>query len=98
DAKHTIPVEETATTLRERIEERYDEKYGIDGEKLEKFKYLRGQKKEKRTAKNGHEYFYTEGGMSESDSLDLPGRTMLTSEGSVNRSRSEERRVGQEKR
>src|SRR5699024_2195461 len=82
---HTIPVEETATPLREVIEESYDEKYVIDGEKLEKFKYLRGQKKEKRTAKNGHEYFYTEGGMSESDSLDLPGRTMLTSEGSVNR-------------
>lgn len=83
---HTIPVEEPATPLRDIIEEDYDEKYVIDGEKLEKFKYLRGQKKEERTAKNGHKYFYTEGGMSESDSLDLPGRTMLTSEGSVNRS------------
>ncbi|MFB9861151.1 DNA (cytosine-5-)-methyltransferase [Salinicoccus siamensis] len=83
---HTIPVEEPATPLREIIEENYDGKYVVDGEKLEKFKYLRGQKKEERTAKNGHKYFYTEGGMSESDSLDLPGRTMLTSEGSINRS------------
>lgn len=83
---HTMPVEEPATPLKDIIEENYDKRYIIDGEKLEKFKYLRGQKKEKRTAKNGHEYYYTEGGMSETDSLDLPGRTMLTSEGTVNRS------------
>ncbi|MBF1118913.1 MAG: DNA cytosine methyltransferase, partial [Solobacterium sp.] len=31
-------------------------------------------------------YTFSEGGMSEYDSLELPGRTMLTSEGSVNRS------------
>src|SRR5699024_10659480 len=31
-------------------------------------------------------YTYSEGGMSELDSLDLPGRTMLTSEGTMNRS------------
>ena len=62
------------------------EEYYIDGEKLEKFKYLRGPKKITRTAANGHTYTFSEGGMSEYDSLDLPGRTMLTSEGSVNRS------------
>ena len=39
-----------------------------------------------RTSADGHEYIYSEGGMSEYDSLELPGRTMLTSEGSVNRS------------
>ncbi|MDN6291408.1 MAG: DNA cytosine methyltransferase [Tetragenococcus koreensis] len=61
-------------------------KYYITGEKLEKFKYLRGPKKLKRTSASGHEYIYSEGGMSEYDSLELPGRTMLTSEGSVNRS------------
>ena len=62
------------------------EEYYIDGEKLERFKYLRGPKKITRTAANGHTYTFSEGGMSEYDSLDLPGRTMLTSEGSVNRS------------
>ena len=61
-------------------------KYYITGDKLEKFKYLRGPKKLTRTSADGHEYTYAEGGMSEYDSLDLPGRTMLTSEGSVNRS------------
>ena len=60
--------------------------YYIAGDKLEKFKYLRGPKKLTRTSADGHEYIYSEGGMSEYDSLELPGRTMLTSEGSVNRS------------
>lgn len=62
------------------------ESYYVTGDRLEKFKYLRGPKKLKRKSANGHEYVYSEGGMSEYDSLDLPGRTMLTSEGTVNRS------------
>lgn len=63
------------------------EKYIInDKEKLEKFKYLRGPKKIKRTSSDGHIYEYSEGGMSPFDNVDLPGRTMLTSEGTVNRS------------
>lgn len=63
------------------------EKYFITDEtKLEKFQYLRGPKKIERTTSEGHSYIFSEGGMSPYDSLDLPGRTMLTSEGSVNRS------------
>lgn len=67
--------------------ESVDEKYYIsDKSKLEKFKYLRGPKKIERTSENGHTYIFSEGGMSPYDSLELPARTMLTSEGSVNRS------------
>ncbi|MGO1820486.1 MAG: DNA cytosine methyltransferase, partial [Senegalia sp. (in: firmicutes)] len=75
-------------TLREIIvpEEEVPEKYYIEGDKLEKFKYLRGAKRIERTSAAGHQYIYSEGGMSETDDLDLPGRTMLTSEGTVNRS------------
>lgn len=62
------------------------EKYYITDERLDKFKYLRGPKRIPRVSKDGHEYVYAEGGMSEHDALDLPARTMLTSEGSVNRS------------
>ena len=63
------------------------EKYFItDSAKLEKFQYLRGPKKIERTTVDGHSYIYSEGGMSPYDDLDLPGRTMLTSEGTVNRS------------
>jgi DNA (cytosine-5)-methyltransferase 1 len=64
-----------------------DEKYFIDDpDKLEKFQYLRGPKRIKRTSADGHSYIYSEGGMSPYDELSLPGRTMLTSEGSLNRS------------
>ena len=53
---------------------------------MEKFQYLRGSKKIERTAANGHKYIFSEGGMSPTDDLNLPGRTMLTSEGTTNRS------------
>lgn len=60
--------------------------YLTDEERLDKFKYMRGPKKIERTSVDGHKYTYSEGGMSAFDALDLPARTMLTSEGSVNRS------------
>ena len=53
---------------------------------IKKFQYLRGPKRIERTTSEGHTYIFSEGGMSPYDDLDLPGRTMLTSEGSVNRS------------
>lgn len=81
----TIPIYEKSVTLKEILEEDVKD-YGITDEKIEKFQYLRGPKKILRTSKTGHEYYFSEGGMSETDSLDLPARTMLTSEGSVNRS------------
>jgi len=82
----TIPIYEKATPLRDIIENEVDEKFILDETKLEKFKYMRGGKKIERTSKEGFKYIYSEGGMSEVDSLDLPGRTMLTSEGTSNRS------------
>ena len=83
----TTPIYEKPTTLGEIRETRNGlDKYILTGEKKEKFKYLRGAKKIPRTKPNGEKYFYSEGSMSPYDSLDLPGRTMLTSEGSVNRS------------
>lgn len=68
-------------------EEEVNEKYYLtDKEKLGKFEYLRGPKRIERTTEEGHKYIFSEGGMSPHDDLNLPGRTMLTSEGSVNRS------------
>lgn len=68
-------------------EDRVPEKYYVtDDKRLEKFQYLRGSKKIERTSVDGHTYIYSEGGMAPTDDLNLPGRTMLTSEGSVNRS------------
>lgn len=62
-----------------------NEKYFL-GENQEKWKYLKGSKKVARIKPNGEEYNYSEGRIAFPDNLDLPARTMLTSESSVNRS------------
>ena len=86
---HTVklsPVTENPITLREIIQRDVDERYFLNDSQKAKFEFLRGSKKIARTDDNGFEYFYTEGAMSPYDELDLPARTMLTSEGTVNRS------------
>ena len=62
------------------------DRYIVKDEKLEKWKYLKGAKRIERTAKNGHPYIYSEGTMAFPEKLDEPARTMLTSEGTLNRS------------
>lgn len=79
----------SAITLRDILQDEKDvdkKFYFSSSKKIEKFNYLRGAKKIERTSSTGHKYTYSEGGMSEYDDLDLPGRTMLTSEGTLNRS------------
>lgn len=51
-----------------------------------KFRYLKGSKKIPRVSKLGIKYNYSEGAMCFPDYLNMPGRTMLTSEGTINRS------------
>lgn len=51
-----------------------------------KFSYLKNSKRIERKKPNGEIYYYSEGSMAYPDNLDAPGRTMLTSEGSINRS------------
>ncbi len=60
--------------------------YVVAPDRLEKWKYLKGAKRIERTSRTGHTYFYSEGGMSFPENLDSPARTMLTSEGTLNRS------------
>ncbi|MDC7236462.1 MAG: DNA (cytosine-5-)-methyltransferase [Sphaerochaetaceae bacterium] len=72
--------------LQDILESNVDEKYYIDESKIAKWKYLKGPKKIERTSKEGFKYKYAEGGIAYPDYLDRPARTMLTSEGSVNRS------------
>ena len=57
-----------------------------DPERIKKFEELRGAKKKERTTADGFTYMFSEGAMSPYDSFDLPARTMLTSEGTTNRS------------
>lgn len=80
-----LPIEEKPITMREILETGVDEKYYL-GEKLDKWEYLKGAKKINRVAKNGHEYVFSEGPVAFPDNLDMPSRTMLTSESSLNRS------------
>lgn len=87
DTKSTL--NEPPITLGEIIqpENEVPEKFYLnDSDRLDKFEYLRGAKKIERTSNTGYTYTFSEGGMSPYDDLNKPGRTMLTSEGSINRS------------
>ena len=72
--------------LGEIVEKNADEKYYISMEKMPKWIYLKGAKRIDRTAANGHSYVFSEGPVAFPDPLDRPGRTMLTSESTLNRS------------
>ena len=81
----TTSQKENPIPLRNLIEKNVDENLYLTTN-LEKFKYLKGAKKIERTAKNGFKYTFSEGPVAFPDKLDLPARTMLTSESTVNRS------------
>ncbi len=81
----TTSQKENPIPLRNLIEKNVDENFYLTTN-LEKFKYLKGAKKIERTAKNGFKYTFSEGPVAFPDKLDLPARTMLTSESTVNRS------------
>ncbi len=85
---HVEPAEMAATPLKNILipESEVEERYYLTPEDEKKFEYLRGPKKIPRTSADGHTYTFSEGGMSPTDDLDKPGRTMLTSEGTKNRS------------
>lgn len=63
------------------------EEFFLDSESLGRWEYLKGAKREPRTAKNGYEYVYSEGPVAFPDDLDRPSRTILTSEGGSGPSR-----------
>lgn len=81
-----VPIEEKPRMLGEILQSGVDEKYYLNANAIEKFKDFKGPKKIERIAATGHKYTFSEGGMAFPDALDKPGRTMLTSEGTVNRS------------
>lgn len=77
--------EETPIPLRQILESNADESYYVE-DKREKWESLKGAKRINRQAKNGYNYIFSEGPIAFPDKLDAPARTMLTSEGTVNRS------------
>lgn len=63
------------------------EEFYIPEEDFHKWEYLKGAKKEVRTAKTGFTYNYSEGGMIFPDALDNASRTIITGEGGKSPSR-----------
>ena len=63
-----------------------DPHYFISADQLPKWVYMKGAKRIERTSKSGHSYQFSEGPIAFPDPLDRPSRTMLTSEGTLNRS------------
>lgn len=78
-------VQQTPIPLRQILERNVNYSYYID-DVDGKWQQLKGAKKIERTAKNGHSYTFSEGAIAFPDSVDMPARTMLTSEASLNRS------------
>lgn len=73
-------------TLSDIMVDKAEDEYFLTPELFEKFKYMKGAKREERTATSGFKYFFSEGAIPFPDILNRPARTMLTSEGSNNRS------------
>lgn len=78
--------EEEPVKLKQILQSYVDESFYIPTSKIDKWTYLKGGKKIERVAKNGHRYIYSEGPVAFPDDWDKPGRTMLTSESTLNRS------------
>jgi len=60
--------------------------YFYSDHQIDKQRYLKSSKRIERVKPNGEPYLYSEGSMAFPDDLNAPGRTMLTSEGTINRS------------
>lgn len=78
--------EEPSITLGEILQRNVDDRFYITVEKMPKWTYLKGAKKIPRKSPDGHEYVFSEGPIAFPDPWDRPGRTMLTSESTLNRS------------
>lgn len=85
-AKVTEQEEEPITLGKILQKNNVDDKFYITNEKMPKWTYLKGAKKVPRKSADGHEYMFSEGPIAFPDPWDRPGRTMLTSESTLNRS------------
>lgn len=82
----TIEKEEEPIILKDILVHTDDPTFFIESNSMAKWEYLKGSKKIPRVSKDGHEYTFSEGSVAFPDPWDKPGRTMLTSESTLNRS------------
>lgn len=73
-------------TLREKLDKGVNSKYFVSDIDIPDWEYQKGKKSLTRIAPDGTTYQYAEGSIPFPDNLDCAGRTMLTSEGTLNRS------------
>ena len=73
-------------TLRDILETDVDGRFYISDEELVRWREAKGAKRLIRKHKDGTPYIYSEGAIPFPDNLDIAGRTMLTSEGTLSRS------------
>jgi len=76
------------TLLKDLLLKEVDESFIIPEIDLDKWRYVKGGKKESRTSKSGFNYTFSEGSMSFPDDINKPSRTIITSEGSRSPSRT----------
>ena len=81
-----VPEENAPTLLNEIVQHSVDDSYYIGQTDMPSWIYMKGAKKIPRTSASGHKYVFSEGPIAFPDPLDRPGRTMLTSESTKNRS------------
>lgn len=82
-----VEKEEESIKLGQILEKNVADTFFITDEaRMAKWVYLKGAKKIPRKSANGHEYVFSEGPVAFPDPWDRPGRTMLTSESTLNRS------------
>lgn len=62
-----------------------DERYFLCNEDMPKWKYAKGTKQEWRRKRDGSSYLFSEGAIRFPDSLDMPSRTIITSESEIGR-------------
>mgnify|MGYP000586102831 FL=1 len=85
DSKYYVDDKKLYYTYKD-IRHSYESHEDLPKEHRQTWQYLKGGKKRLRTASSGHQYIFSEGPIPMIDEWDSPARTMLTSEGSFNRS------------
>ncbi|MEH7611658.1 DNA (cytosine-5-)-methyltransferase [Gottfriedia acidiceleris] len=89
DTFEVLAVEKNPTKLSsilEKDEAKINPKFFLNDDQIMKIKEMKKAKKILRTTKEGFTYTFSEGGMDFPDKDNKPARTMLTSEGTINRS------------
>ena len=81
-----IEKEEPFIPLRDILEECDNDDYYVKASELPSWVEMKGSKKKERTTSEGYTYTFSEGAIPFLDYYNKPGRTMLTSEGTKNRS------------